>query len=47
MRDEKKGSKKSRIFVNIQKKIKKTGTGKPVIKITHTGRTSVVITLET
>lgn len=47
MEDEKETSKKSKIFVDVQKKIKKTGTGKPVIKIAHTGRLSVVITLET
>lgn len=48
MRDEKeKASKKPQIFCTIQIKVKKTGTGKPTIKATSTGRTSVVITLET
>lgn len=37
---------KSEIRMTINKKIKKSGTGKPVIKVTSTGRLSAEITLE-
>ena len=37
---------KSEICMTINKKIKKSGTGKPVIKVTSTGRLSADVVME-